>query len=124
MGGHEARDYWEDWGLVLLWTSMLAGPAAWGLNLQVGYALVKWACSREAPYVLALVAAGALAITIAGLATGWSCLSKVRDSADEQGGREIDRSYFMAIVAIGLNALLGLHILTTAFPPFVLSPCE
>jgi hypothetical protein len=124
MAGHEARDYWEDWGLVLLWTSMLAGPAAWELNLQVGYALVKWACSREQEFLLTLVAALTFGITMFGAYLGWSCLAKVRETADERGGTIVDRSYFMATVAIGLNALLGLLILTSAFPQIVLSPCE
>lgn len=124
MDGHEARDYWEDWGLVLLWTSMLSGPVAFAVNLQVGYALVKWACSREQTFLLPLVALMALALTGLGAWLGWSCLVKVREAADEEGGSVIDRSYFMAVVAIGLNALLALWILTTMFPQAVLSPCE
>ena len=124
MGGHEARDYWDDRGLVLLWTSMLAGPLAFAINLQVGYALVKWACGREQAFLLPLVSVLALALTAWGTWLGWTCLVKVRDAANEEGGRLIDRSYFMAVVAIGLNALLALWILTTMFPQAVLSPCE
>lgn len=124
MGGHEARDYWEEWGLVVLWASMLAGPLAFAVNLQVGYALVKWACSREQEFVLGLVALIALATTAWGAWLGWSSLAKVRDAADEQGGRHIDRSYFMAVIAIGLNLILALQIAASAFPVFVLSPCE
>jgi len=124
MTGREARDYWDDWGLVLLWTSMLAGPAAFGLNLQVGYALVKWACSRDQEYVLVLVAVVTLAIAAAGTFIGWTCFMKVRDLANEEGGSIVDRSYFMATVAIGLNLLLALVILTSGVSPFVLSRCE
>jgi len=123
MGGHEARNYWEHSGLILLWTSMLAGPVAFAINLQVGYALVKWACSREQTFLLPLVAVIALALTAWGGWLGWTCLVKVR-AADEQGGTIQDRSYFMAMVAIGLNAILALWILTTMFPQAVLSPCE
>jgi hypothetical protein len=124
MGGHEARDYWEHWGLILLWTSMLAGPVAFGFNLQVGYALVKWACSREQTFVLTLVAAGALALAGWGAWLGWTLLTQVSATADERGGRMIDRSYFMAQVAIGLNLLIALWILTSTFPQVILSPCE
>jgi hypothetical protein len=124
MGGREARDYWEDWGLVLLWASMLAGPIAFGFNLQVGYALVKWACSREQGFLLTAVAVLALAFAAWGAWLGWTLLAKVRDAADEQGGRLIDRSYFMAVVAIGLNVLLALLIAVSAIPQAVLSPCE
>jgi hypothetical protein len=124
MGGREARDYWEDWGLALLWTSMLAGPLAFGLNLQVGYALVKWACSRDQEFLLMLVALVTFAGTLGGAYLGWSCLMKVRDAASEEGGSIIDRSYFMAVVALGLNLLLGLLILNSAYAVFLLSPCE
>ena len=124
MGGHEARGYWEHRGLIWLWTSMLAGPVAFALNLQIGYALVKWACSREQEFLLTLVAAASFGLTAWGAWIGWTCLARLRGTADEQGGRQEDRSYFMAVVAIGLNLLLGLWVLTSAFPPLVLSPCE
>jgi len=123
MGGHEAQSYWEDWGLVLLWTSMLSGPIAFGLNLQSGYALVKWACSRDQRFVLPLVAIACFGVAMYGVYLGWTLLGKTGD-ATEAGGREVDRSYFMAMTAIGLNALLGLLILTTMVSQFVLSPCE
>jgi hypothetical protein len=103
---------------------MLAGPVAFALNLQVGYALVKWACSREQGFLLVLVALLSVATATWGAWLGWSCLVTVREAANEQGGRLIDRSYFMAVVAIGLNLLLGLQIAMSAFPVFVLSPCE
>ena len=124
MGAGAARDYWEDRGLVLLWASMLSGPFAFAINLQVGYALVKWACSREQAFLLPLVGALSLALTALGAWLGWSCLVKVREAANEEGGRLIDRSYFMAVVAIGLNAILALWIVTTMLPQVVLSPCE
>jgi hypothetical protein len=118
-----ARDYWDDRGLVLLWTAMLAGPVAFAFNLQVGYALVKWACSRQQPFVLLAVAMVALALTTAGAWLGWTCLAKLRGTANEEGGRVIDRSYFMAVVAIGLDALLALWMVTTMIH-LMLSPCE
>jgi len=124
MGGHEAREYWEDWGLVLLWIAALGGPLAFALNLQIGYALVKWACSREQTFLLTLVAAVTFAGAVAAAAVGWSCLVKVRDAADEQGGRLIDRSYFMAATAVGVDMLLALLIALTVVHHFLLSPCE
>lgn len=124
MNGHEARGYWDDRGLVLLWTSMLAGPAAWSLNLQVGYALVKWACSRGQELLLTIVATATFAVALAGAYLGWSCLQKVRGAAIAQGGTVVDRSYFLAVVAVGLDLLLALLIALSAFPQLVLSPCE
>ena len=50
MGGHEARTYWEDWGLLLLFVSFLTGPVAWALNEMVGYALVYAECYVHPSY--------------------------------------------------------------------------
>jgi hypothetical protein len=123
MSRQQARDYWDDWGLVRLWASMLAGPAAFGLDLQAGYSLVKWACGREATFVLTLIAAACLGITLWGAAVARTSLRQTRAAA-EDGGTVLDRSYFMAAVALPLNLLLALLIVLTAVPHFVLSPCE
>ena len=120
---HE-RDYWEKGGLVLLWTAMLAGPSAAALNLQLGYALVKWACANRRTDVLIVMTVGALATAVVGAALGWWTLEKIGAAANEQGGRTRDRSYFLAVVAIGLNLLLVLLNLLWAVPAFILSPCE
>ena len=118
------RGYWEHSGLVPLWTAMLAGPIAAALNLQLGYALVKWACATRHTDVLIVMTAGALGTALAGAALGWWSLEKIGAAADEQGGRTTDRSYFLAVVAIGFNLLLVLLNLMWAMPAFVLSPCE
>jgi hypothetical protein len=120
----DRHDYWEHGGLVLLLMAMAAGPIAAALNLQLGYALVKWACATHNTGVLIAMTAGALATALAGAAIGWWSLQKIGAAANEQGGRTTDRSYFLALVAIGFNLLLALLTLFWAVPPFVLSPCE
>ena len=124
MADENKSDFWEQRGLVLLWLAMLAGPSATALNLQLGYALVKWACATGHVDVLIIITTGALLTTIVGAALGWWCLEKIGAAAEEQGGRTVDRSYFLAWVAIGFNLLLALLILLWAIPAFVLSPCE
>lgn len=118
------RDYWEQRGLVLLWVAMLAGPVATALTLQVGYALVKWACAARHRDVLIIITIGAVLTTALGAALGWWCLEKAGDAATEHGGRTVDRSSFLAVVAIGFNLLLALLAILWIVPPFVLSPCE
>ena len=123
MGGHVARGYWEDWGLVLLWFSLLAGPVAWGLDELISYAAVKPACFADARLTLTAINGAALLLVVAGAWTGRTCLTRAA-GAREDGGRQIDRSYFMAVVAIALNLLVGLLIVFATIPHFVLSPCE
>jgi hypothetical protein len=123
MSTGQAEDYWDDWGLLLLWLSVLSGPLAWALNQLIGYALVKPACAADARFILVLVAAGTFAVTVAGGWTAWALLRKLPD-ANPKGARAEDRSHLLAVAGVTLNALLGLLILTSAASLFLLSPCE
>jgi hypothetical protein len=115
--------YWEQTGLLLLWFALLAGPAAVALNQFVGYILVKWVCASGHKNVLTAISVAALLLAGVGVWVAWSCRERLRD-ANEQGGRVIDRSYFVASVAIGLATISALLVVLQAFPRFVLSPCE
>ena len=123
MGGHEARDYWEHWGLILLWTAVLSGPVAWFLDQGLSYMLVKPVCTAGGRDVLTVISVAALAMAGAGGYTGWRCFAQLRGATDD-GGRLVDRSYFMAVVGISLNVLVALLIVTAGVSRFLLSPCE
>lgn len=123
MTAQDARGYWDERGLLMLWLGVLSGPAGWALNQLVGYALVKPACASDAGAKLLIVSALALAIILAGGAISWSCLTRLRD-ANQAGGGVEDRSLLLAVTGVALNALLGLLVLTAAVSPFFLSPCE
>jgi hypothetical protein len=118
-----AADYWEDRGLGLLWFSFLAAPAAWALDELISYALVKPVCFADATMMLTAINGSALLLVIAGALVGRACLLKAQGAADD-GGRPVDRSHFMAIVAIAFNVLVALLIVFATIPHFVLSPCE
>jgi hypothetical protein len=94
------------------------------LNLQLGYAVVKWACQQDQRFLPTLIAAVMFGATVWAAWLGWSCFQQVRDAADDSGGTIADRSYFLSLLAIGLNAILALLILVTAISHFLLSPCE
>jgi hypothetical protein len=124
MRDDEMRGYWDGRGLALLSLSLLAGPVAAAVNLQLGYALVKWACSTHHLDTLIIMTVGAQATAVVGAGIGWWCLERSVANAQDAGGRTVDRSYFLAVVAIGLNLLLILLNLLWTVPTFVLSPCE
>jgi hypothetical protein len=88
---------------VLLWFAVLAGPAALFANQFAGYALVKVGMRVGAHVVLTAIDIAMLGPALAGAWVGWTCRERLRD-ATEYGGRIIDRSYFLAIVGIGLGA--------------------
>lgn len=111
-------------GLAALWTAFFAGPFAWALNQGAGYAAMKPVCAAAAPYVLWLIATVSFAIVAAGAWTGWRWLLALRTQATGAGGNVPDRSYFLAILTIALNGLIGVLIVASAIPQFLLSPCE
>jgi hypothetical protein len=108
---------------VLVWASLLAAPLAWIVDQGLGYPLVKWVCATGNTYVLPGIGVVALGITVGGGWLGWSSFVRLR-GASEDGGRKDDRSYFLALVAIGFNVLIAVLVLTAGIPPFVLGPCE
>jgi hypothetical protein len=118
-----AESYWEHRGQTLLVVAVLLAPAAWAFNELVGYALVKPICASGHKLILTGLSLLMLAMVAAGVWIGWSSFVQLR-GAMEQGGTRIDRSYFLALIAIGFNLLIGLLILTAAVPPFLLNPCE
>ena len=120
---HEPHGYWEQTGLALLWFAVLSGPTAVATNMFAGYALTKWACASGHTFVLTLIALGMLVVALTGAWVGWSCRRQLLD-ANEHGGRIVDRSYFVAIIAVGFASLNALLIVLQSFPHFVLSPCE
>ncbi len=123
MGDSAATNYWESKGLARLWTSFFAGPAAWTLNQGIGYAVMKPVCRSADVSVLWLIGAFTFALACLGAWTAMRCLLMLREATDD-GARIIDRSYFVAIVAIGMNSLVAILIVTSVIPQFLLSPCE
>ena len=119
-----ARSHWDGAGLAMLVGGVLAGPSAWGLNLMANYSLVKPACAAGSSSVLTAVSIGALGATIAGMALSWRCWRRLRDGGTIAGGRVVDRSYFLAVVGVILNAFFVLLIGVSAVAQFVVSPCE
>jgi hypothetical protein len=118
----EAQPYWEDWGAVLLLTGVLLPPTAWFLDLQVSYALVKWACAHDQRGVIVAAGLGSLALIASAAAMSWSCWKKVRSAHDGGGGME-DRSYMLALSGIGLSGFFAL-LVVTSMTTRLLSPCQ
>lgn len=124
MAALEASEDREDAGATVLIAAFLLAPFAWLLEMQVSYAMVKWACENARGDLLRLLPLGSLALIALGAWLSWSSLSRLRGVADEEGDREIDRSYFLAAAALAMNAIFGLLVLTSFIPRYVLSPCE
>ena len=124
MGGHTARSHWDDAGLMLLVGGFLIAPLAWLIDLQISYAMLKWACENDRRDLVLLMPLGSLALIALGSWMSWSCWTRLRDVADQGGGQMEDRSYLLAVAGLAMNALFALLILTSLAPRYFLSPCE
>jgi len=90
-------------------------PLALALDQGLTYVLVKWVCATGATRVLVLIPVMTLGMTVTGAVVGWSAMLAQRT----RGPR-----YLVALLAVSLNVLFGLLILTAIAPRQLLSPCE
>jgi len=107
-----------------LWTGILAGPAAWGLDLQTSYALVHWACASRTLWLLHSVTLVALGIVAVGVVCAWMALQHTAHDTPTDGGMPRQRARFMAILGLSVSALSILTIVAGAFPRWMLDACQ
>jgi hypothetical protein len=107
----------------VLLAALFAGPVAWALNQGVGYAVVKPACAAGVGSVVWSIDAATFALAGVGAWISWRWMRLLSPTAAEDGGSVPDRSYFMAIVAVALNALIALLIVNTLVMQ-LLSRCQ
>jgi hypothetical protein len=94
-------DRTNDADLAWLIAAFLAGPLGWVVTQGAGYAAVK------------LIALVGVLVCGAGAWLAWRRMFSLRPVAMDDGPRDIDRSYFIAVVAAGFNVLIALLIVTT-----------
>jgi hypothetical protein len=104
--------------------AVLAGPAAWAFTQGTGYAAMKPVCASADTYLLWVISAIGLALAGAGASIAARRLSLVRTIAIDEGSRAVDVRYFVAVIAMALNVLIALLIVTSMIPLLLLSPCE
>jgi hypothetical protein len=91
--------------------ALTLGALAWIVNQGVGYPLVKVVCANGETTLLTIVSASAL--VMAGFGSWYGARARRRE-----------RHRFLAVIAVGFNALVVLFIVLTAVFPLLLSPCE
>lgn len=106
------------------WLAVAAGSLAWMINQGAGYAGIKAVCASSATPLLWMLAAATFLLACVGGWISWTALLRLRRPVPAAGAVADDRVRFMAIVALGFNALIAVLILTSAIPQFVLHPCE
>lgn len=100
-----------------LWTGILAGPAAWSVQLALSYPIAQVTChasfASQHPGTLHAIAFGALAAVAA---AAW--LPRPLRHASHP------RVRFMARLGLLTCALFALVVIATWFPVFVLHDCQ
>ena len=109
-------------GVGELWASVLVGPTAMLMQLEINYALVPWACATSNVWPLHLVSLFALVLTVVSGLLAYRIWRRV--STDEDSGGALARSRFMAAVGVLISLLMALVIVAQWLPVFFHSPCE
>lgn len=110
--------------LVGLWTGLLLAPAAFLVNLELGYLAVRGSCAAGSQLALHLIHVVCLLAAGAGLLVAWREFRRAGGVWSTEGGGPEARSRFMAIIGIATSALFGLTIVAQWLPTFALHPCQ
>jgi hypothetical protein len=124
-----AADLWGDLlGRALtpfaLWTGILAGPIAWALDLTISYALVKPVCAAQTNGLLRSVPIGSFLLTAVGAWCAFRALAATADVGPTDGGSELQRARFMALLGLAISALFAVQVGAGAIPRWVLDACS
>lgn len=109
---------------VLLWLAVLAGPAAWALQLQINYSLTATACAIGGKTLLHLVSLGSLLLALAGAFLAWRWWKKLPEGSTERGDAEESRCRFMALSGVVSCAFFALVIVASEVPNWTLRVCD
>ncbi len=107
---------------VLLWTSILLGPVAMGVNTIVGFTVAHWTIDTNQKHFSYLVSGVDLVLCIVGAVMGLSLYRHYRD-ADEllpENGRRL----FMSKVAISISVITFLLILGQTLAVIIIHPAD
>src|SRR4051794_25871189 len=107
-----------------LWAGVLGAPAAWGLQLQVGYALVPWVCRTHHYWVLHVVTLAFALLAAAGGYLSWRDYQAAgRGSPDETDGGPTARTRFLGALGVIVSGMFVLLILAQGVASFFLNAC-
>jgi hypothetical protein len=107
-----------------LWWSLIAGFAAWAMDLGFSYVLEQHSCSTGHHYVLHVISVLSLAIALTGFGTGWVEFRRFPGSTSEEGGTHFDRAHFQALLGMAFSLVFAVVIVAGSVPRWILSPCE
>ncbi len=112
---------------LLLWFSILAGPAAWMAHLNLSYLLVAQECHGRLPNAstyLHLVTGLALGLTVLGGLAGAWLWTKTGGRLELSASGRVARFRFMALTGVIFSILMVILIVAGAVAVPVLDHCQ
>jgi hypothetical protein len=109
--------------IALQWFGLVAPPAAWLLNLELGYSLAHAACHGSG--ILPVHAATIAALALCAIGGAAAFISWRRSGSDwpRDVAGALDRSRLLSTLGLGGALIFALLIVTQWIPTFMLEPC-
>ena len=110
---------------LLLWFSILAGPAAWATHLSVEYFFTTTQCQLSGGDMTPWMAVSTVllfALALVGLAAGLYARKEAK-RASEPDERHVQRRLFMADCGIVMSILFFTGLVLATIPIIFLEPC-
>ena len=102
---------------IALWTGILAGPIAWGLDLELRYMLVDYACAKQAHWLLPLIGVVLFLVAIFGA-------TQARRGWNPDESTQPNRVRFMSVAGLTLSIFSAIAILASEIPNIFLRACD
>ena len=114
----------ESHRIAAIWAGFLLAPAAFFVNLELGYLVVHPSCLKADTTPVHLVHLATFVLGLLGALVAWRTW---RDAGAEWPGNAdgpVARTRFMAGLGLVTSALLSLTMIAQWIPTFLLHPCQ
>jgi len=109
---------------VLLGLSVFAGPGAWAIDELASYSLAATACDLGTGWILHLVFAVTLLVSLGGAALAHGIGRGLPTGSTAQGGLWASRARFMALAGRVLGLAFAVVLVAMEVPNWVLKVCS
>jgi hypothetical protein len=100
--------------------ALIAGPTAWMARLLISLSLISHACESEMVWLLHLLSLAFALVAAAALVVSVRCRRK---AVGQSAGERRDRSRFVALLAVAVNAASLLAIVLESLAIVIIDPC-
>lgn len=107
-----------------IWWSLIAGFAAWGLDLGLSYMLEQHSCSTGHFYVLHTISFVCFLAAMSGFVAGYMEKKRFPHDSKEEGGGSLDRAHFQALIGMIFSLAFAVIIIAGSIPRWILTPCD